>query len=93
MSNYKETHVFTHSEEDLDVMPPFYTGEEDEDGDPIRNHVETYNEHISEAPSINIDTVIEILMEGKKRGADRVYIGDHCDHFGYEFAFVKAEKL
>jgi protein-tyrosine phosphatase len=46
-----------------------------------------------EAPSIDLDDAIKILTELKEKGANRVYIADHCDHHGYYFYGVKLLEI
>mgnify|MGYP006928717531 CR=1 FL=1 len=47
----------------------------------------------TEAPSMDIDETIKILTELKEKGANRIYIADHCDHHGYYFYGVQLREI
>jgi hypothetical protein len=48
--------------------------------------------NFAEAPSMDIDKTIKILTELKK-GANRIYIADHCGHHGYYFYGVQLREI
>jgi hypothetical protein len=89
MKRYLETVVAKESVTELDLVFPFY------DEDQNINEVEIpYSEiKFAEAPSIDINYVINTLLNMKEKGANRVYIADHIDHHGYYFYGVKLEEL
>lgn len=68
----------------------YYSTELDENGGPIRYEIKQSREvDYAECPPAKIDEVIEGLLELKKKGAERVYIAEHTDHFGYYFYGIK----
>ena len=88
MKQLKETFIGKKEVSDLDLMEPFW-----EDGADEPNEIEWMDDIWNEAPSMDIDQLMEILEKYKKEGANRVYIAEHSDHQGYEFNFVKLEEL
>jgi hypothetical protein len=84
MKTYVEKFIDKDERTELDLDAPFYNGD-------IRNEVMIpyHKLDYTEAPSIEIDEVIKILNDLKTKGADRVYIADHCDHHGYYFYGTK----
>ena len=90
MKYYAERFVKEIRKTELDLDFPFYNGKDDQ-----RNEVLSPHHLISfaEAPSIEIDEVMNIMTKLKNEGADRVYIADHSDHHGYYFYGVKLNEL
>lgn len=90
MKTYAEKLIDSKSKTELDLDFPHY-GENDE-----RNEVMVPHRCISlsvDTPSMDIDDAINILEELKKKGSNRVYIMNHCDHRGYYFFGVKLIEL
>jgi hypothetical protein len=97
MKTYVEKFIAEESRTELDLQFPYYSDtEKDEDGDTVRNVViyapELEDSYVSTDVSMDIDEVIGILNSLKQRGANRVYISDHCDHHGYYFYGVHMEE-
>lgn len=88
MKTFVEKFIEEKSLTELDLDFPFYSGEE-------RNEVMSPMNRLDfvECPSVNIDTVIDLLTDLKSAGSDRVYIADHCDHHGYYFYGVKLIEI
>lgn len=88
MKTYREKFIEKISRIELDLEHPRYTGDD-------KNEVIIPYEDIvfAEAPSINIDELIELLEELKQKGSNRVYIAQHCDHHGYYFYGVKLSRI
>ena len=88
MKTFAEKFIHGINRTALDLEPPFYDGD-------VRNEVmiPQHKLRFVEAPSMDIDEVIKILNELKEKGADRVYIADHCDHHGYYFYGVKLTEI
>ena len=88
MKTFVEKFIGTEERTELDLDYPNYEGDE-------RNEVMIPHNKLNfvEAPSIDIDEVIEILNQLKEKGANRVYIADHCDHNGYYFYGVNLIEI
>lgn len=89
MKNYREKLIVQESRTEIDLESPFYDGDE-------RNEVDTvWDElnYVDGVPSMELDELIGILQNMKRRGADRVYIATHEDHHGYYFYGVKLEEI
>ena len=88
MKSFVEKIIAIESKVELDLEYPHYDGE-------VHNDVMIPHSKIdyTEAPSIDIDQVIAILNSLKEKGANRVYIADHCDHQGYYFYGVKLIEI
>jgi hypothetical protein len=88
MKTFVEKFIAEESRTELDLDHPYYDGEEG-------NEVMTPHHKMTwaEAPSINIDEVIVILDNLKKKGANRVRIADHSDHHGYYFYGLKLIEI
>lgn len=99
MKKYIEQLVAIESRIELDLDPPYYsTTEIDEDGDALRLDVEWSDElrgscFCDTTVSIEIDEVIPILERLKAKGAQRVFIADHADHYGYYFYGTRIEEV
>jgi hypothetical protein len=91
MRTFVEKFIAVESRTELDLDYPNYNGKDDEE----RNEVMIpYNKlNFAEAPSLDIDEAIKILTELKGKGANRVYIADHCDHHGYYFYGVQLQEI
>jgi hypothetical protein len=87
MKTFLEKFIEVKSVTELDLDYPHYEGEE-------RNEVLIpSNLSFVEAPSMDIDNVLEIVNSLKESGANRIYIADHCDHHGYYFYGVKLIEI
>jgi len=88
MKTFVEKFIAVESRTELDLEYPNYEGE-------VSNEVMTPHNKLEyvEAPSMDIDDVINILNELKKRGSNRIYIADHCDHHGYYFYGVELKEI
>lgn len=89
MKTFVEKFIAVESRTELDLeYPNYYYGEE-------RNEVMIPHNKLkfAEAPSMDIDETIKILIELKEKGADRIYIADHCDHRGYYFYGVQLREI
>ena len=89
MKNYIEKLITQESRTEIDLEPPFYDGDE-------RNEIDTvWSElnYVDGVPSMELDELIGILQNMKRRGADRVYIATHEDHRGYYFYGVNLEEI
>ena len=89
MKSYREKFIVQESRTEIDLDPPFYDGDE-------RNGIDTvWDElkYVDGVPSMELDELIGILQNMKRRGADRVYIATHEDHHGYYFYGVKLEEV
>ena len=89
MRRFTETFVIQSEKSDLDINYPYFGPEVDSDGDEHVNNVSICHNVAGEVPPITIDEVIEIMMEFKAKGANKVYIETHADHQGYIFSGVK----
>jgi hypothetical protein len=89
MKTYVEEFIDETEFSELDLEHPFYN-EEEENGNDIK-----YSNKVQwqDTVSIKIDTVINHLNSIKKKGADRVYIVAHSDHYGYIFTGVNLKEL
>jgi hypothetical protein len=89
MKTFVEKLVAAEERTELDLEYPYY----DKLGN--RNEVMVPYSVLNfvEAPPIDLDDAIKILTELKEKGADRVYIADHCDHHGYYFYGVKLLEI
>lgn len=96
IKKYKEIFVGEVSKTELDLEPPYWVETEDGQAD-VRVDVvlapEISNSYVDTDVSMEIDEVISILERLKAKGADRVYIADHCDHHGYYFYGVRLEEV
>ena len=88
MKTFVEKFIAVESRTELDLDYPNYEAEE-------RNEVMIPHNKLNfaEAPSIDIDEVIKILIDLKEKGANRCYIADHCDHHGYYFYGVQLLEI
>lgn len=88
MKTFVEKFIAEESRTDLDLDYPNYDGDE-------KNEVMIpHNKLIFvEAPSMDIDETIKILTDLKEKGANRIYIADHCDHNGYYFYGVQLLEI
>lgn len=88
MKTFVEKFIAVESRTELDLDYPNYEGEE-------RNEVMIPHNKLNfaEAPSMDIDEAIKILTELKEKGANRIYIADHCDHHGYYFYGVQLLEI
>lgn len=91
MKKFIEKYIDNVEKTDLDLNWPFY--DENEESTKIEYSKSAREFSLSEAPSLDIDEAISVLQELKKQGANRVYIGDHCDHHGYHFTGVKLVEV
>jgi hypothetical protein len=89
MKTYVEKFIAAESRTELDLEYPHYDRFE------VRNEVMIPYNRLTfvDAPSIDIDETIKILTELKEKGANRVYIADHCDHHGYYFYGVELIEI
>ena len=89
MKTFVEKLVAAEERTELDLEHPYY----DKLGN--RNEVMVPYSVLNfvEAPSIDLDEALKILTELKEKGANRVYIADHCDHHGYYFYGVKLLEI
>jgi hypothetical protein len=84
----KEIFIADEEHSDLDMGEPFYPSSDPDEP----NDIEYMNRGVlSESPAVSITKVIELFTKMRAEGATHVYIGDHCDHHGYEYSFVKYE--
>lgn len=93
MRTFVEKFIAKEMKTELDLEYPFYDREiEDEEE---RNEVLTPTSRLPfvEAPSMDIGEVIRILTDLKEKGANRVYIADHCDHHVYYFYGVNLMEI
>lgn len=88
MRTFVEKFIATESRTELDLEFTHYEGD-DINEVMIPQHKLNY----VDAPSIDIDVVIDILDTLKEKGANRVYIADHIDHHGYYFHGVKLVEI
>ncbi len=88
MKTFVEKLIAEESRTDLDLDYPHYEGE-------VKNEVMIPHSMLSftEVPSLDIDEAIKILIGFKEKGANRVYIAEHCDHNGYYFYGVKLMEI
>ena len=88
MKTFVEKLIDCKTRTELDLEYPHYDGDD-------RNEVMIPYNKLSfvEAPSLDIDEAIKIITELKEKGANRVYIADHCDHHGYYFYGVKLVEI
>ena len=89
MKIYREKFIVQESRTDIDLDPPFYDGDERNEIDTIWKELK----YVDGVPSMELDELIGILQNMKRRGADRVYIATHEDHRGYYFYGVKLEEI
>ena len=88
MKTFVEKFIAVAKNLNLDLKYPNYENK-------INNEVMTLHNKLEyvEAPSMDIDDVINILNELKEKGSNRVYIADHCDHHGYYFYGVELKEI
>ena len=88
MKTFAEKFIAVAKNLNLDLKYPNYE-------DKINNEVMIPHNKLNyvEVPSMDIDDVINILNELKKRGSNRIYIADHCDHHGYYFYGVELKEI
>ena len=89
MKNYREKFIVQESRTEIDLEPPFYDGDERNEIDTVWDELK----YVDGVPSMELDELIGILQNMKRRGADRVYIATHEDHHGYYFYGVKLEEV
>jgi hypothetical protein len=88
MKTFVEKFIDVERRTELDLVYPYY-----EDGK-INEVMIPHNKlNFAEAPSIDIDEAIKIITGLKEKGANRIYIADHCDHHGYYFYGVKLIEI
>jgi hypothetical protein len=89
MKTYKEEFVYEFELSDLDLAPPFYEPGSDKPND------FQYMDRAAcgESPPVNIRVVIAHLKDLLARGANYMYMQDHCDHRGYEFQGVEITEV
>lgn len=90
MKTFVEKFIHVEVRDELDLMFPHYNEEAEQHNEVMIPHSKL---NFAEAPSIDIDEVIIILNELKVKGANRVYIADHCDHHGYYFYGVQLKEI
>lgn len=88
MKTFVEKFIGKESRTELDLEYPNYEGDEANEVMIPRNLLD-----FTEAPSMDIDEAIKILLELKSKGANRIYFADHCDHHGYYFYGVKLMEI
>ena len=89
MKSYREKFIVQESRTEIDLDPPFYDGDERNEIDTVWDELK----YVDGVPSMELDELIGILQNMKRRGADRVYIATHEDHHGYYFYGVKLEEV
>ena len=88
MKTFVEKFVAKKNLTDLDLVYPYYEGEESNDVMIPHNKLTYVN-----VPSMDIEKVLTILNEMKEKGANRIYIADNVDHQGYYFYGVKLMEI
>jgi hypothetical protein len=88
MKTFVEELVDSVSKTELDLKYPYY-----ENGKINKVFTPDDRLYCVEAPSIEIDEVIKILNDLKQKGANRVYIADDSDAYGYYFYGVKLVEV
>ena len=88
MKTFVEKFIIKENKTDLDGEYPNYIGE-------IQNEVMIPNNKLTyvNTPSMDLEEAIEILKCFKKKGANRVYFANHCDHRGYYFYGTKLIEI
>lgn len=92
---FVEKFIDTIDVSDLDLEYPHYSPSYNEGDDAIRNDVMIPWDKLDfvEAPSMDINDVLEVLNNLKEKGANRIYIADHGDHHGYYFYGVNLMEI
>ena len=88
MRTYVEKFVAVEARTELDMESPHYDGDECNEV-----MIPQHKLHYAEAPSMDIDDVMSLLNELKDKGANRIYIAQHCDHNGYYFYGVELKEI